>query len=106
MAGEYPFKVDDPVFIYINGQKDRVSRVQSVNEMTGTIVVDGSKYEVNKAMDEAYLTSSEGYSSFNPGRKRPRRNYFKVTKASEEDIKDFERRNTFHERRDLYDHHI
>lgn len=85
----YPFKVDDPVFVWINGKKDRVTKVQRVTESINQIIVDGSTYEVNLEMGEAYLTSSEGYSRFTPARRKPRKNYFKVTKASEADIKDF-----------------
>lgn len=104
MAKRFPFKVDDPVFVWINGEKDRVTRVQQVYEDTGHIIVDGSRYEVNHDMQEAYLTSNEGYSRFTPARKKPRKNYFKVTKATDEDIRDFERHYNFKERRDLYDH--
>ena len=102
----FPFRVGDMVFVYINGQKDRASTVQFVNELAGTIVVDGSRYEVNRDMKEAYLTSQERYSAFTPVRRKPRKNYFKVAKATDEDIRDFERRNTFTERRDLYDHSL
>lgn len=103
---DFPFKVGDPVFVYINGQKDRPASVQYVNELAGTIVVDGSCYEVNREMREAYLTSQEGYSAFSPARRKPRKNYFKVAKATEAEIKDFLRRTDFNERRDLYDHSV